>query len=420
VAVWKQRFYRWFWPFVLAVGVLATAVLAWVTRTPRAIASTGECWTLAPVPGPEDLVIAPGREAALVSSQDRRADPMLPGAIWYVPLDTAASSGPPRRLTLRGRDDCSFHPHGIDLSPRAGDTALLYVINHHEPSDLAVSSGCFDATGRTKPRTSVTSVEVFEYRGGELYFLQRLADPDVLTGGNDLVAEDDGDLWVTVPPRSALGFLAEVVGGARSKIVHFDCRPETGSDGRCVGRWSDVELLFPMPARYANGIEIDRGAEPRRLYLASTGDRHVRVAAIERREGPDAEGATGTCREPPCLRELGHRCVGGMPDNLSWSEHGELLVATHTDPRRYLQHSRSPGTPSPWSVVSLPEGDPPGGPRCAEREPTARLLQGAGGRASAVSVAASIGDDLVLGQVYGPGVVRCRPHRSAAEIGGTP
>lgn len=415
----KKWLYRWFWSFVLGCGLLATLVLAWVTRTPDAITSTGECWTLAPVPGPEDLVIAPGGDAALVSSQDRRTDPMPAGAIWYVPLDPAASPGPPRRLTLRGRDDCSFHPHGIDLSPRSGGTALLYVINHHDASDLAVSSACFAATGRTEPRASVTSVEVFEYRGGELYFLQRLANPEVLTGGNDLVAEDDGDLWVTVPPRGAFGFLAEVAGGGRSKVLHFDCRSQTGADGRCVGRWSDVELSFPKPTRYANGIEIDGGAEPRRLYLASTGDRQVRVAEIEHGRGSNAAGAKVQCRAPPCLRELGHHCLHGMPDNLSWSARGDLLVAAHTDSRRYLQHARSPSTPAPWSVVSLPAEEPPSGPACSEREPAMPILQDAGWRASAVSVAAAIGDDLVLGQVYGPGVVRCRPDPAAAETGGT-
>lgn len=414
-----KKLYRWFWPFVIGLGVLVTATLAWATRTPEEIASTGECWTLAPVPGPEDLVIVPDGDAALVSSQDRRGGAETPDSIWYVPLDPAATAERPRRLTLRGRDACSFHPHGIDLVTTGEGMTLLYVINHHDPVDQAVARGCFDAIGKTKPRASITSVEVFAYRDRELFFLQRLADPEILSGGNDLVAETDGDLWVTVPPRSAFGFVAEIAGGGGSKVVHFDCRSETGEDGRCVGRWSDVELQFPTATRYTNGIEIDSGTEPRRLYLASTGDRQVRVAEIERRRR-HVEGAEAECRRPPCLRELGYHRIDGMPDNLSWSDRGELLVAAHADARRYLQHAGSASTPSPWSVVSLPAGDPPCAPDCQEREPPIPMLQDAGGRASAVSVAASVGDDLVLGQVYGPGVVRCRPTRPAAETGGIP
>lgn len=61
---------RWLWPLVIGVGLLVTAALAWGTRTPDAIESTGECWTLASVAGPEDLVLVPAGDAVLVSSQD--------------------------------------------------------------------------------------------------------------------------------------------------------------------------------------------------------------------------------------------------------------------------------------------------------------------------------------------------------------
>jgi hypothetical protein len=399
--------------------VLVTGALAWGTRTPVAIKSSGECWTLASVPGPEDLVLVPAGDAALVSSQDRRDDPMPPGAIWYVPLDRAAPARSPRRLTLRGRDDCSFHPHGIDLVTTNQGTTLLYVINHHHPEDLAVARACFDAIGRTKPRASVTSVEVFEYRNGELYFLQRLADPEILTGGNDLVAEDDGDLWVTIPPGSAFGFLVELVGYTRSKLAHFDCERDLDLDARCTGTWWEVKLPFETPPRYVNGIEIDRDSQPDRLYLASTAGKRILVATIERGKDDDERGTEKRDSGPPALRELGFHRVGGMPDNLLWSDKGELLVAAHADSRRFLQHSRSASTPSPWKVFSLPAGDAPGGSPGAEREPAALELQDAGGRVSAASVAASIRGDFVLGQVYGPGVARCRPDRSAAAKGET-
>lgn len=416
----RRRLGRWLWPLVIGVGLLVTGALAWGTRTPHAIESTGECWTLASVPGPEDLVLVPAGAAALVSSQDRREDPMPPGAIWYVPLDQAAPARSPRRLTLRGRDDCSFHPHGIDLVTTNQGTTLLYVINHHHPEDLAVARACFDAIGKTKPRASVTSVEIFEYRNGELYFLQRLADPEILTGGNDLVAEDDGDLWVTIPPSSPGGLLLELAGKSRSKLAHFACERGFDQDARCTGKWSGVKLRFGKPPRYANGIEIDSDSHPGRLYLASTLDRRILVAGIEHGEDGAERGAERGPGGPPVLREIGFHCLDGMPDNLLWSETGELLlVAAHTELRRFLQHSRSASTPSPWKVFSLPAGDAPGGSPCAERAPAAPDLQDAGGRVSAASVAASIDGDFVLGQVYGPGVARCRPDRSAAAKGDT-
>lgn len=404
----KEGFGRWRWPLVIGIGLLATAVLAWATRTTDTVASTGECWTLASVPGPEDLVVVPGGTLALVSSQDRRGDPEVTGAIWSVPLDPQASARVPRRLALHGRDGCSFHPHGVDLVRTKLGKTLLYVINHHHPKDLAVARACFDAINKTKPRASVTSVEVFELRDGQLYFLQRLADPRMLTGGNDLVAEDDGDLWVTIPPSSPGGLLLELAGRSRSKLVHFACEGGFDRDARCTGKWSEVKLRFAKPPRFANGIEIDRDSQPGRLYLASTLDRRVLVARIEH-----VEDGTG-----PVLREIGFHCVDGMPDNLLWSEKGELLVAAHADRRRYLQHYRSPSTPSPWKVFSLPAGDASGRYPCDGGQSPAPVLQDAGGRVSAASVAAFVGGDFVLGQVFGPGVARCRPDGPAAATGG--
>lgn len=51
------------------------------------------CWTLARLPGPEDLVIDPGLpRRLLVSSQDRRLEPRPKGGIWSVPLDPGQHS----------------------------------------------------------------------------------------------------------------------------------------------------------------------------------------------------------------------------------------------------------------------------------------------------------------------------------------
>lgn len=419
----KERFIRWRWPFVVGIGLLVTTVLAWGTHKPDRLESNGECWTLAAVPGPEDLVLVPGGDVALVSSQDRRGAPDAPDAIWSVPLDPAAAARPPRRLTLHGRDDCSFHPHGLDLVTNDQGKTLLYVINHHRPEDLAVARACFDAVGKTKPRASVTSVEVFELRDEELYFLQRLADPEKLTGGNDLVAEVDGDVWVTIPPVGGLGFVAEllqddVFGAAPSKLAHFECERGTGGDARCTGIWQEVELPFETPPRYVNGIEIDRDSAASRLYLASTGDERILVAAVDRAEGgsggdgPDDAGV-------PTLREMGFHCLDGMPDNLLWSERGDLLVATHADARRFLQHARSPSTPSPWKVYSLSVDGAPGRSPCGKRRRARPVLQDAGGRVSAASVAASVDEDFILGQVFGPGVARCRPGRPPRTQGET-
>lgn len=402
----RRKSWRGRWPMVVAIALLTGC-------TPDLPESSGECWTLARVPGPEDLVLVPGEDAVLVSSQDRRAESRPEGAIWYVPLDPADPARHPRRLKLRGRhDECSFHPHGIDLVETAGGRTLLYVINHHEPGDNGVTKGCFELPPKAKPRTLVTSVEVYEYRAGEIFFLQRLADPAVLTGGNDLVAQRNGDLWVTNPPSSPVAQIIDFqswprFGFAPSKLVRFDCDPGSNDDGRCTGIWKEVELPFEEPLRYVNGIEV-REDDPRLLFLASTGGRRIHVARI----AGDGE-----------LEDAGELCLGGMPDNLAW-DGDALLIAAHPYARRFTQHARSPGTPSPSKVYRLKPDSAWSCHACVDHErPKGQgglVFRDAGGRVSAGSVAVRTRNDLVLGQVFEPAVIRCRtePARQKQTNGG--
>lgn len=414
----RSRAWRSSGPLVIALALLTGC-------TADLPESSGECWTLARVPGPEDLVLVPEGDAVLVSSQDRRADPQPQGAIWYVPLESADPARHPRRLKLRGRgDQCSFHPHGIDLitlDPRPGEKEeakkplhLLYVINHHEPGDNGVTKGCFELPSKARPRAAVTSVEVFEYRGGEIFFLQRLADPAALTKGNDLVARSNGDLWVTSPPSNPVARLLDFQDWPRfwfesSKVVRFACDSPRETDGRCTGAWKEVELPFEEPLRYVNGIEIRESTDSPLLYLASTGGQRIHVARI---------GEVGE------LTDAGTLCVEGMPDNLAWDEDA-LLVAAHPYARRFTQHARSPGTPSPSKAYRL---EPPNSAwschACVDHPRPERrsglVFRDSGGRVSAASVAVRVGKDLVLGQVFEPAVVRCRTEleRNAEKDGG--
>ncbi len=134
------------------------------------------CWTLAHVPGPEDLVVDAVNRRLLVSSQDRREKPRPKGAIWSVPLDGQAE---PCELELAGREDgCSFHPHGIDLVQSRDGQWLLYVLNHEVADDWSPSHDCFAGAGLPGVhRSAVTSIEVFAVERTRLRFLQRLADP---------------------------------------------------------------------------------------------------------------------------------------------------------------------------------------------------------------------------------------------------
>lgn len=327
------------------------------------------------------------RHRLLVSSQDRRPEQWPPGAIWSVPLDPAEDA---RELDLLGRrDGCSFHPHGIDLVRSDRGPWLLYVLNHHDPGDRSPERGCFDAEALAgAPGGRLTSVEVFVVHPGHLRFVQRLAAPAVLTNGNDLAALPNGDVWVTDPPGGAAGQLLEARGPLRlSRVVRYRCglRREL----RCAGRWIEAEIdPGTEPLRYANGIAYRPGTAGRgdRLYVASGAGARLHVFVIAHRSS---------------LMLLDAIPLTSNPDNLTWADPGErttLLAAGHPDLRRFLQHAGSSRVPAPTEVLAIRADD--GTVRPLFRDP--------GHRVSAASVAACAGEDLVLGQVFEPAVLRCR------------
>lgn len=348
------------------------------------------CWPLARIVGPEDFEVdlstTPPR--LLVSSQDRR-HPERTGAVFAVDLDT----GTRRRLPLRGRGRCSFHPHGVSLVPAAGGLPpRFYVINHHDRGDA--TAGCFPL--EDGPLVDpVTSIEVFAVGEGELRFLQRLANPAVLTHANDLVALPSGDVYVTNPPGGTLSLLAEltgVTGLERSKVVGFRCVDRQATTGRCSG---ELSVTTPL-GRYVNGIAYRKagGGEPEKLFVAASGDAVVYVLARE----------DGGWKETETLPLE----AGG--DNLTWADLAKtrLLVAVHADFRRYVQHSRTPRAPAPSKVLEVTIAG--GGPRAVFVD-SGRLIR-------AASTAACARGTLILGQVFGDDLLRCwRPDVCPPEDG---
>jgi len=373
----------------MATGCRAEGTAARVDQEARPAA----CWRLAAVPGPEDLVVDDRHDRLLVSSRHLRGDRRRDGAIWTVPLEPARA---PRAhpLKLFGRDDCSFHPHGIDQALLEDGRQLLYVLNHHAAEDTGAASGCFPADS---PRgAAVSSVEVFLVERSRLRFLQRLAAPSVLKSGNDLVARPNGDLWITDPATSLARLSLE---RARwllsSRLVHFDCeRPSPGPDGalaelRCNGTWRRVRPpggLGGAP-RYPNGIAWDPAREE--LLVAATLDDAVFVYAVT--GAADLE----LVRRIPVA---GDALLG--PDNLSWidAERTRLLAAGHPDARRFLQHAQAAQVPSPSAVWSV----------TTDVGESRRVFEDPGVLISGSSVAACAGGDLVVGQVFETGVFRCR------------
>jgi len=347
------------------------------------------CWNLARVTGLEDFVVdssgAPDR--LLVSSRDIE-HPSNEDGIYSVPLSRPGQTVAAKRLPLADRDDCSFHPHGISLvqaaSP-AGEASgrgedpgpwLLYVINHHDEEDASPTVGC---VREPEPGNRPVSVEVFRVEPSRLVFIQRLEEPSILTNANDLAATPSGDVWITDPPPTTLGVLREgLFGHGASKVVHFACWSRDPESLRCRGPWT----VAWEGGEFVNGIAYAAGAERfmDRVYVASSAGRKIHRLRV---------AAGGRLNETtPALP------VDGMPDNLTWldPDHRTLLVAVHSNPRRYLQHTIRHQVRSPSRTVRL------------DLNPTLRrqtLFEDDGRQVSGASTAACVDGDLILGQVFG-------------------
>ena len=368
---------------------------------PAGSADRPTCSNLATVTGPEDLVVdAPGAPYRLLVSSRDIDHPSDEDGIFSVPLDEPGPTVAATRLPLVARDDCSFHPHGISLVQAehgrgGGPDApwLLYVINHHDPEDTSPAGGCVRGA---EPGKKLVSIEVFRVEPSRLIFIQRLAEPSILTNANDLVALPDGQVWITNPPPTTFGVLREgLLGHGDSKVVHFDCGdPDTPSLRRSL-RCPDGAEHWSVAwdgGRFVNGIEYARRTDGSmdRVYVASSAGGVIHRLRVT---------TTGQLERAECPIE-----IQGMPDNLTWldPDHRTLLVAVHTNPRRFLQHSRRHQVRSPSRVVAIDGLSPP------DDVKRRVLFNDDGHRLSGASSAACVDGDLVLGQVFGPHVLRCR------------
>ena len=326
----------------VALAIVVAALIGCGSLAPP---SARDCHAVAWIPGPEDLELdttdARGPRL-LVSSFERRHD-AGDGRIVAVPLRDRGF-GEPRVLTLTGRDGRVFAPHGIALA-RTSAGPRLYVINH--------------------PAASEHAVEVFAVDGDRLVFERRLMSP-LLVDPNDLVARDDGQIYVTNTGASGLGgALGFVLGLRRGTVVHFR-----------NGTWQPAVADIG----YANGIAIDPRGDV--LYVAGFRDQAIHVF---RRTG------AAWRREEPIH-------VGSGVDNLTWADDDTLIAAAHPSLSAFMRHWRDGARRAPTEVYRID---------VRRRRAPERIYTDQGAIVSAASTAILRNGWLYMGQVFDPQVVGC-------------
>lgn len=314
----------------------------------------GRCRLVEGPVGPEDLTIHPKSGVAYISACDRRAvfsGRPVPGAIFAYDLNAADA----RPVNLTPAADTSFQPHGLSLWVGADGHEVLYVINH------APAQG----------DRQLHSVEVFDLKDGTLVHRASLTDP-LLVMPNDLVAVGDDRFYLTNthknPPgwRQTLETYLQIPG---ANVVVY-------GDGRF--RHAIEDLVLP------NGINVS--ADGRTIYVAATTSR--RILIYDRDPRTDA------------LAQRTEVFLGSGPDDIEVDADGALWIGAHPQLLRLGPHRDDPAKLAPSQVlrVSRVAG---GGYQVDE------VYLNSGEQIAAASVAAVRGRRLLIGQIFGNGILDC-------------
>ena len=349
------------WLAVLLV-LAAFFVIRWLTAagvfTSVTPLSPNICQPIARLQGPEDFEVDAAHDAVIVSSTNRRAPKDAPDArdgLYVLKLSDIKAT--PVKLTDGVPKD--FHPHGISLYRAPNGDETLMAINHHPNGTHSVEIfglSYEDGVAKLSPHASIA--------GG------------LLVSPNDLFAAGPDRFYITNDHASKPGSL---------------------------GRFAEDYLIWPhADLLYFNGtsfrISVQRMAFPNGVYVTPDGA-HLYVTLTNERR------IVAFSREPyfGSLKEIGALSIPARLDNISADAQGRLIVAGHPSLLGDNAFRRDPAKPSPSEVfrVTLDKDGVPTGYETIFAD-KGRLI-------GASSVAAMVGQRLLIGSVLDDKILECRP-----------
>lgn len=272
--------------------------------------------TGATIMGPEDITIDRASGVVYVSAYDRRAverekkagGPIATGGgIYRFPLPDGLPQGasiPVTGMTGEFAKTHDFHPHGFHFRPgnpgNPGEPAKLHVVNH-----------VYELQGGKL--VDNPTIERFRIAGGALVHEATIRSgpgEPAMCSPNDIWAKADGSFYVSNDHGACTGFgraWEETFALKRSYLLYYD-----GQTFRKV-----VQKL-----RFANGVtgREDPASGETLIIVSETRGKKLRVFAEADLLAAENSGSKATPRDSIALE--------GSPDNLGWSEDGDLLVAT--------------------------------------------------------------------------------------------
>jgi arylesterase/paraoxonase len=325
---------------------------------------SASCTTVRGVWGAEDIAIDRETGWVFVSSHERRAEMSLGNETGYTRGNIYAYA-PDRPafgyidLTPPG-DDASapadFRPHGLSLHVGTEGTRTLMVVNHLESGENTIE--IFSISGLAGGRESLPALTHDKSVGG-----------GALISPNDVVALDAERFYATNDHGSRIGLLATAEDYLRlniANVVYFDGAAfSTALEG----------------LTYANGINVNAAGDE--IYVSETTDHRVAAYSIE---GPGG----ALLLKKQWVLDFG-------VDNIDVADDGALWIGGHPKMLDFVAHARNGRVLSPGQVSWI---DP-------QNDKVTNYLKTDGNEISGLSVAATSGGKVIMGQVFDDGLLIC-------------
>lgn len=307
---------------------------------------------------PEDIALIPGSQTVLISQYGGMENPK-PGSIVAYNFDNKNMKAvfPVEHTDNRSWGDHScvplklsaFSPHGLDLEQRRDGKLALLVVNHGARE----------------------SVEFFEIiKTNDLYATEWRGCAEGPAGAlfNDVIAATDGGFWVTYTMP-------------KDSQTWSTFKASLGIDTGFVYHWDQTHGFEKVPGSdgpFLNGLE--KSADEITLFINMYMGGEVRKLNLK----------TGDIKG---IAKVEH------PDNITWSDEGYLMVASHTDNMMNMLACRELDKGACGFQYEIVRIDP-------ETMSTRTLFQHQGAPLGGVTVATDIGNDLLLGTFAGDRIVR--------------
>lgn len=311
----------------------------------------GDCRLIDGPVGAEDITINQRTGRAYISASDRRAGfagRPVAGALWAYDLTDPAA----QPVNLTPDAGAEFQPHGVSLWIEPDGSETLFIISHPAP-------------GRGWPPHVV---EIADLRDGGLQHRATLSDPRLIMP-NDLVAVGIDRFYLTNTHAHPPGFL-------QTLETYLQLRGATVlSYGPGGFRIALSRLVFP------NGINVS--PDGRTIYVAAMTGQSVLVYERD----PATDGLTLRDEIP----------IGSGGDNIEVDTEGGLWIGSHPKLLAVPKHAADASVAAPAQVLRIPAGS-----RSVEE-----IYLSDGQPLSAASVGARYGNRLLIGQIFGRGILDC-------------